>query len=151
MLSSYNSLCDSKWCYLSGCFAPFQQWSASQWAILCIRLLCSLPTLVICTVVCQVALLPSYNSKATASLLCSLPVPILFSFVLIYLNLFEFCRVFEWKERECWPMLEHSDIILGGEQLRCLHDISTCYNTQHHRMAMEEKIIQNKIINLMLM
>ena len=23
MLPSYNSLCDSKWCYLLGCFAPF--------------------------------------------------------------------------------------------------------------------------------
>ena len=67
----------------------------------------SLPSLLICTVVsqvavlssynskatvslqivCQVALLPSYKSKATVSSLCSLPVLILFSFVLIYLNL----------------------------------------------------------------
>ena len=57
-----------------------------------VRLLCSLPSLVICTVVSQVGVLPSYNSKATVSLLCSLLVP-------IYPNLFEFCRVFEWKER----------------------------------------------------
>ena len=69
---------------------------------------CSLPSLVICTVVSQVAvlpsynsmatvssqivrqvaLLPSYNSEATVSSLFSLPVPILFQFILIYLNLF---------------------------------------------------------------
>jgi len=53
-------------------------------------------------IVHQVALLPSSNSKATASLLCSLPVLVLFQFILIYLNLFEFilnlfafCRIFE--------------------------------------------------------
>ena len=38
-------------------------------------------------IVRQVALLPSYNSEATASSLCSLPVPI---FISIYPNLFEF-------------------------------------------------------------
>jgi len=71
-------------------------------------LLCSPPLLLICTVVsqvavlpsynskatvslqivCQVALLPSFNSEATVSLLCSLPVPILLKLILIYLNLF---------------------------------------------------------------
>jgi len=79
--------------------------------VLSIRSLCSLPTTVYNTVsniVCQVAvlpsynskaivslqivyqvaLLPSYNSKATVSSLCSLPVPILFQFILIYLNFF---------------------------------------------------------------
>ena len=38
-------------------------------------------------------MLPSYDSKATASLLCSLPILILFQFILIYLN---FVEVFEW-------------------------------------------------------
>jgi len=55
----------------------------SEQYLLYVRSLCSLPTLIVCTVVSQVALLPSYNSKATVSLLCSLPVP-------IYPNLFEF-------------------------------------------------------------
>jgi len=62
----------------------------SEQYLLYVRLLCSLPTLIVCTVVSQVALLPSYNSKATVSLLCSLPVsiyPNLFEFIL---NLFEF-------------------------------------------------------------
>ena len=45
---------------------------------------------VICTVVSQVALFPSYNSEATVSSLCSLPIPILFQFILIYLNFVEF-------------------------------------------------------------
>jgi len=71
--------------------------------ILYTRSLCFLPSLVICTVVSQVTLLPSPNSKATVSLLCSLPVPILFQFILIYLNLFwtylNFVEVFEWKEK----------------------------------------------------
>jgi len=44
---------------------------------------CSFPSLVICTVMSQLALLPSYHSEATVSLLCSLPIP-------IYPNLFEF-------------------------------------------------------------
>jgi len=80
---------------------------------LTVRLLCSLLSLVICTVVNQVAVLPSYNSKAivslqivcqvalllfsnskaTASSLCSLPVPVLFQFILIYLNLYEVYRI----------------------------------------------------------
>ena len=55
----------------------------SEQYLLYVRLLCSLPTLIVCTVVSQVALLPSYNSEATVSSLCSLPV-------LIYSNLFEF-------------------------------------------------------------
>ena len=61
--------------------------------VLLIRSLYSLPTTVCDTVsniVCQVALLPSYNSKAIVSLLYSLPVsiyPNLFEFIL---NLFEF-------------------------------------------------------------
>jgi len=80
---------------------------------LCIRSLCSLSSLLICTVVSQVAVLPSYNSKTTVSLqiVCQLALlttcsnfilicPNLFEFIL---NLFEFCRVFKWKERvwEC--------------------------------------------------
>ena len=71
MLPSYNDLCDSKWYCLSGCFAPFQQQSVQQQIVLFIRLLCSLPTTVCAaadSVVHQVALLPSYNSKATVSL-----------------------------------------------------------------------------------
>ena len=50
-------------------------------------------------IVRQVAVLPSYNSKATVSSLCSLPIPIysdLFEFIV---NLFEFCRISEKKER----------------------------------------------------
>ena len=90
--------------------------------VLLIRSLCSLPTTVCDTVrniVCQVAVLPSYNSKATVSLqivrqlalltACSNFIPIypnLFEFIL---NLFEFCRVFEWKARSCdkvaWSVL----------------------------------------------
>ena len=91
----------------------------SQWAILCVRSLCSLSSLVICTVVsqvavlssynsmatvslqivCQVALLPSYNSKATVSLLCSLPVPIYSDFTQFIWIFPEFICIFEWKER----------------------------------------------------
>jgi len=47
---------------------------------------CSLPTVVcviVSNIVCQVALLLSYNSRATVSLLCILPTP-------IYLNFIEF-------------------------------------------------------------
>ena len=66
MLPSYNDLCDSKWCCLSGCFAPFQQQSVQQQIVLSIRLLCSLSTIVCVTVrniVCQVALLSSFTSS----------------------------------------------------------------------------------------
>ena len=62
-------------------------------------------------IVCQVTLFPSYNSKATVSLLCSLPIPILFQFILIYLNLFwiylNFVEVFEWiwvKREDMWKV-----------------------------------------------
>jgi len=40
----------------------------SEQYLLYIRSLCSLPILIVCTVVSQIALLPSYNSKATGSL-----------------------------------------------------------------------------------
>ena len=69
----------------SGYFVLFLYW---QFVLLYIRSLCSLSSLVVCTVVSWVALLPFYNSKAIVSSLCSLPVPILFQFILIYLNLF---------------------------------------------------------------
>jgi len=46
----------------------------SEQYLLYVRSLCSFPTLIVYTVVSQVALLPSYNSEATVSLLCSLPV-----------------------------------------------------------------------------
>ena len=75
----------------SVCYAPFLQWSAQLQIVLSIRLLCSLLTMVcviVSNIVHQVAVLPSYNSMATVSSLCSLPVPILFQFILIYLNLF---------------------------------------------------------------
>ena len=59
-------------------------------------------------IVRQVAVLPSYNSEATASSLCSLSVPILFQFILIYLNfywiylnLFEFYGIFQERVWEC--------------------------------------------------
>jgi len=52
----------------------------SQWAILCVRSLCSLPSLLICTVVSQVTVLPSYNSKATVSLQIVCQVALLPSF-----------------------------------------------------------------------
>jgi len=82
ILPSYNSLCDSEQCCLSGCFALFQQWSAQLQIVLFIRLLCSLPITVcvtvrnivyqvtllsfftvVCTVVCQITLLPSFTSS----------------------------------------------------------------------------------------
>jgi len=51
---------------------------------------CSLPSLVICTVMSQLALLPSYCSEAIVSLLCSLPIPIYPNLFEFLLNLFEF-------------------------------------------------------------
>ena len=51
-----------------------------QWEILYVRSLCSLPSLVICTVVSQVAVLPSYNSMATVSLQIVCQVAVLPSF-----------------------------------------------------------------------
>ena len=112
-----------------------------------VRSLCSLPSLVICTIVSQVAVLSSYNSMATVSLQivcqvallpfftgnlhccksgCSVPflqqwghsqlallttcsnfIPIypnLFEFIV---NLFEFCRIFEWiwvKRKGMWKV-----------------------------------------------
>ena len=66
MLSSYNSLCNSEQCCLSGCFALFQQWSAQLQIVLFIRLLCSLPTTVCVTVrniICQVTLLPFFTGS----------------------------------------------------------------------------------------
>ena len=66
-----------------------------------VRSLCSLPSLVICTVVSQVTVLPSYNSKATVSLLCSLPVPIYSNLFEFIVNLFEFRENLASKEREC--------------------------------------------------
>jgi len=60
----------------------------TSFVLLYVRLLYSLPSLLICTIVSQVAVLPSSNSKATASSLCSLPVPILFQLILIYLNFY---------------------------------------------------------------
>ena len=90
--------------------------------MLYIRLLCSLPTLVVCTVVSQVTLLPFYNSKATVSLLHLLPVPIypnLFEFIL---NLFEFLI----KKREnAYPMLYKHWSALGKQaslpHSSCIH------------------------------
>jgi len=60
LLPSNNSLHHSEQYCVLGCCAPFLHW---QFALLCIRLLCSLSTLVICTVVHQVTLLPSYISN----------------------------------------------------------------------------------------
>ena len=60
------------WFCLSQCAIPFCTLSS----------LYSLSLLLICTVVSQVTLLSSYNSEATVSSLCSLPVPILFEFLL---------------------------------------------------------------------
>ena len=68
-----------------------------------IRSLCSLSSLVICTVVSQVTVLPSSNSKATVSSLCSLPVPIYSNFIQFIWIFPEFICIFEWKER----MWEH--------------------------------------------
>ena len=64
-------------------------------------ILYSLSSLVICTVVSQVTLLPSYNGEATASSLCSLPIPILFQFNLIYLNFVDVIT-------ESWWLRDHS-------------------------------------------
>ena len=85
----------------SGCSAPFQQQSATQWAILQVRSLCSLPTLVVCTVISQVTLLPSYNSKATVSSLCSLPIPIYSNFSQFIWIFTEFIWIFQenvWRK-----------------------------------------------------
>ena len=60
---------------LQQCKLPVKEGSRATWRT-------------ICTVVSQVALLSFYNIKATVSSLCSLPIPILFQFILIYLNLF---------------------------------------------------------------
>jgi len=76
----------------------------SKQYLLYVRSLCSLPILIVCTVVSQVALLSSYNSEATVSSLCSLPVPIysnLSQFIWIYS---EFIWIFGWKER-VWERL----------------------------------------------
>jgi len=81
-------------------YASFLQQSVQQQIVLSIRSLCSLPSLLIYTVVSQVAVLPSSNSKATASLLCLLPVPILFQLILIYLN---FSR--ECVKKAAWSVL----------------------------------------------
>ena len=104
LLPSNNGLWHSEKYCTSGRSAPFQQQSATQWEILYVRSLCSLPSLVICTVVSQVALLPSYNSKATASLLFSLPVPIYSNFTQFIWIFPEFICIFEWKER-VWERL----------------------------------------------
>ena len=62
----------------------------SEQYLLYVRSLCSLPILIVCTVVSQVALLPSYNSKTIVSSLCSLPVSIYSNLFEFILNLFEF-------------------------------------------------------------
>ena len=73
--------------------------------------LCSLPSLLICTVVSQVTVLPSYNSKATVSLQIVHQVALLPSynsettaysnFIPIYPNLFEFIvNLFEFLSRK---------------------------------------------------
>jgi len=53
------------------------------------------------SVVYQVALLPSYNSKTTVSLLCSLPVPIYSNLFEFIVSLIEFHKNLASKEREC--------------------------------------------------
>ena len=76
MLPSYNSLCSSRQCCLSGHFAPLQQRSVQLQIVLFIRSLCSLPTTVcniVRNIVCQVTVLPSFTvnlhcCKATVSL-----------------------------------------------------------------------------------
>ena len=67
-------------------------------------------TLVVYTIVSQVALLPSYNSKATVSSLCSLPI-------LIYSNFSQFISIFtefiwilwnlsrEYVKKAAWSVL----------------------------------------------
>jgi len=92
LLPSNNGLHSSGQYCLLGCVAPFEQWSLRQWTVLSVRLLCSLPILVICSVVSQVAVLSSYNSKVTACSNFTLICPNLSEFIL---NLFEFSRVFE--------------------------------------------------------
>ena len=91
----------------------------SEQYLLYIRLLYSLLTLIVCTVVSQVALLPSYNSKATVSSLCSLPVPIypnLFEFIL---NLFAFFIEERMLTNACkalakyWVSRHHSHVLLA--------------------------------------
>ena len=62
---------------------------------MCIRLLCSLPTLIVCTIVSQVTLLALLTACSN-----------LFQFIPIYLNLFEFCRDF-WVKREYVGILRH--------------------------------------------
>ena len=52
----------------------------SEQYLLYVRLLCSLLTLIVCTVVSQVTLLPSYNSKATGNKQSELTVPIYLNF-----------------------------------------------------------------------
>ena len=131
-LPSYNGLCSSRQCCLSGRFAPFQQQSAQLQIVLSIRSLCSLPTMVCDTVsniVRQVAVLPSFtgnlhccksgrsvpflqqwgHSQLALLTACSNFIPIypnLFEFIL---NYSEFYRVFEWKARSCdkvaWSVL----------------------------------------------
>ena len=80
---------------------------------MCVRLLCSLFILVVCTVVHQVALFSSYNSEATASLLCSLPILIYSNFsqfiwiftefIWIYMKFFNFSR--ECVKKATWSVL----------------------------------------------
>jgi len=95
----------------------------SEQYLLYVRSLCSLSTLIVCTVVSQVALLPSYNNKATVSSLCSLPVPIysnLSQFIWIYS---EFICIFHWRERmltnackalaKHWLSRHHSHVLLA--------------------------------------
>jgi len=74
-------------CVRSLCSLPTTVWPQSV-RKLYVRSLCSLSSLVICTVVSQVALFPSYNSKATVSLLCSLPVPIYSEFIVNFVEFF---------------------------------------------------------------
>jgi len=63
LLPLNNGLCDSGQYCLSGHVAPFEQWYAQQWAVLSVRSRCSLPTLVVCTIVSQIALLLSYTGN----------------------------------------------------------------------------------------
>ena len=113
-------------------YAPFLQWSVQLQIVLSIRSLCSLPTMVCDTVrniVRQVAVLPSFtvnlhccksgrcalflqqwgHRQLALLTVCSNFIPIypnLFEFIL---NLSEFYRVFEWKEKSCdkvaWSVL----------------------------------------------
>ena len=127
--------------------------------MLCIRSLCSFPSLLICTIVSQVAMLLSYNSMAIVSsqIVCQIALLPSFTgnlhccksgrsalflqqwghrqlalltacsnFIPIYPNLFEFIlnlsefyRVFEWKERSCdkvaWSVLSQQP----SSHMRC--------------------------------